>query len=142
MLTRDLIKIEHVKQIGGTSIMAYAIRSHAALLDAGLGDGYAQLLSWDQEAIVTTDGDLPVGIIIFMENRGFRAINVYLGWVESSHRGLGIYRRMWDELVRVARTRDGIARIQGVTKVENEAMRAVAKALGRVEESINLNYEL
>ena len=67
-----MIRVEHVEQIGGTSIMAFAAEAWVALLhDGTMVTPGLQCVSWDESAVVAyeegrlgpIDPIVPIGLI-------------------------------------------------------------------------------
>lgn len=124
--------------------MGYAVLAHAELLKAGHASLTNQMIYWSDEAVVAVDANaLPLGIITFRRVKHDYECGICIGYVEEMHRRSGIYRQLWDALVTwMQEDVKTVRRIVGTTHLDNRAMRDVAKALGRVEASINLVYPL
>lgn len=138
-----MIKIEHVDQIGGTPIIAFAVKAWMDELQAGLIDDTVQAVNWDDRAAVAYEDVLlgPVGIITYSKSDWLKKTNIKLGYVRPEHRQRGVYRKLWDALVVKSREL-GMLAIDGSTHVDNSVMRKVAERLGRTEHSINLSFKL
>lgn len=86
--------------------------------------------SWDHQAIVAFTGDLPVGLITYTHEKWRKILWVHLGYVIPELRRQGIYRMLWERIVKAAQ-RLSAAEIQGGTHVKNVAMLECAARLGR-----------
>lgn len=131
--------IEHVKQLSGNEAMAFAIHANAELIRTGMADGYVCIVNWDDYAIVAKHDNKVIGIITYSIQNWTNSYFVRIGYVIPKYRNKGIYKRLWGRLVEEAHS-NSIKCIYGITKVENTALREVAKKLGRVEESVNLAF--
>ena len=131
----------NLEQLGGHKAFGFAIRAHAALLVDGTADETASMIGWDTKAVIALDGGEIIGIITYdiIKWRGDLAVGV--GYVIPQHRGAGVYRLMWNDLVKEAKTAK-CGRIYGAIKVGNTEMRAIAAKLGREEESINVIFRV
>lgn len=78
-----------------------------------------------------------LGVITYRKYPSYIWINI--GYVCPDARRLGIYTAMWRELVDIARE-SNIGRIEGSTHLNNAAMRAVYKKLGRTETFVTGTY--
>lgn len=134
------MEIKHVEQLGGTPYMMYAVQAHSIMLGSNRCDEHVQMVGWDNRAVVAIREDGVVrGIITYMKLAHINTFSIFLGFVDGAARREGIYRLMWEALVEKAKE-EKMFQITGTTKTDNAPMRAVAKALGRTEESINLRY--
>jgi L-amino acid N-acyltransferase YncA len=61
------------------------------------------------------------------------------GYVDPAWRGKGIYTHLWNALVDKARELK-VKQIGSGTRLDNHRMRAVAKAQGRREVSVNMEF--
>ena len=155
------LTILHVDQLGGApwDLYRHVIAAHTEMMNARTvhkPTSYAKYvlicdladavpIHWDQRAVVAIEEymhppDL-LGFIIYGRVEYIKQYNISLGYVHPLRRHQGIYRQLWDVLVEKARDK-GYRKIYGTTKVDNVLMREIAKKLGRVEESINLEFTL
>lgn len=136
-----MITTQFFDHINRTPALSLAIQGQAELLEAGLSEPIT-LVGWDNMAIVAFDVDgEAVGVITFAEAKWANQFDIAIGWVKPSARDCGVYRAMWDELVRVAQTK-AVAVIWGNTHVENAQLRAVAKSLGRTETGVIMKFDV
>lgn len=132
-------RILHFASIVNTAALEVAVDAWHALQEAGHCGGLV-LISWDDSALLAMHpGGLPMGVITYRAKPEWRAIEVWLGFVYPDFRGRGVYRALWNELVKVAMF-EGAAEIVSGTHAANTAMRAVAAKLGRTESGVYLRY--
>lgn len=134
------IKILHFDGINQTAAFAIALEGHLALIREGLSQP-AQIVSWDDRAIVAMIGDEPAGVMNWREVKHWREVSLDLGYVRPAYRRRGVYRAMWNALV-VKAAEVGARRIIASTHVDNAAMRATAAKLGRYEAAVSLWFDL
>lgn len=143
-----MIETVYIDQINNTDALVLAIEAHYELMKAGLSNPM-QMVGWDNSAILArTEGHLrtgtimiPAGVITFEHAKWQKRVYIQLGYVKPEYRRQGIYRAMWDELVRKARELNA-KQIMGVVSAQNHDMLAAAKSLGRYQHSINLAFDL
>ncbi len=73
-----------------------------------------------------------VGFITYRSTEKTGTLSLIFGWVEPKHRNKGVYRKLWDELVKYAQEKK-FTRIDGTTHAGNLPMRACFEHLGRKE---------
>lgn len=136
------IAIEHFDGIVGTPALTIAVRGWADILEAGFASPHMWPLAHDNEAFVAVDDMAgPVGVLTFSHQKWSKEIVVTLGYVRQAHRRRGIYDQLWKALVKHAR-KIKVSRISGGLAVSNSAMRATAKAQGRLDETIGIVFYL
>jgi GNAT superfamily N-acetyltransferase len=86
--------------------------------------------SWNHLAVVAFAGDVAVGVITYSHEKWRNLIWIHLGYVAPEARRRGLYRLMWDRVVKAAQ-KLGVPEIHGGTHVDNKAMLACAESLGR-----------
>ena len=134
--------LRHYESLPYTPAIALALEGWHELAQAGHCDPGGIFVAWDHHAIVAFDKlDHPLGVLTFTKQDWNRTCFVVIGWVLPAHRSRGVYRAMWDKLVVLAQEWK-FARIEGTTAIENDKMRAVAKALGRKERGVYLWYDV
>lgn len=132
-------RILHFAPIANTQALPVAVDAWHALQGAG-HCGRLVLIEWDDAALLAVRPDgTPMGIITYRQKPAWRAVEIWLGFVYPEFRGHGVYRSLWDELVRTA-TFDGAVEIVSGTHSANTTMRAVAAKLGRTESGVYLRY--
>lgn len=106
------------------------------------GWGYRGLtINWDDQAIVAYVRDEPVGIILFSESKFTGAININHGYVAPPYRHEGIYKALWDKLVKVTKEK-GFRYIDSGHNIANTRMESIFKARGARPISIAYEYEV
>jgi GNAT superfamily N-acetyltransferase len=95
--------------------------------------------SWDHQAIVAFSAELPVGVITYTHEKWRRLVWVHLGYVIPELRRHGIYRMLWDRVIKSAQ-KLGAVEIHGGTHVDNVAMLECVKRLGRRPISITTRF--
>ena len=133
------MRVELLKQLNGHPAVGVALRAHADMITKGLATDTHCMVGWDDLAVVAYEGEEIVGIITFGDAAWISQLSIKIGWVSPERRKHGIYRKLWQRLVEYAQEKER-AEIVGTTLVENTAMRAIAKQLGRIEHSINLAF--
>lgn len=86
--------------------------------------------NWDHQAVVAFSGDLPVGLMTYTHEKWKRVLWVHLGYVVPELRQHGIYKQLWERVVKAAQ-KLGASEIHGGTHVDNLIMLEVAAKLGR-----------
>lgn len=115
--------------VNQTPAIPLIARAWPEILAAGNGVNEG-VHSWDHQAIVCFAGDMPVGVMTYTHEKWRKLVWVHLGYVVPELRRRGIYRLMWERVVKAAQ-KLGAVEIQGGTSVGNEPMLAVARRLGR-----------
>jgi GNAT superfamily N-acetyltransferase len=130
--------IRYFEGFNRTPATVLAVRGWLDLNERGLGEPVLNL-SWDANVIGAFDGETCVGVIVWQHVKWSKQIFIDLSYVDPAARRHGVYRAMWDALV-VKAQEIGVAFIYGITDAANEAMRAVAKEVGREECGISLRF--
>jgi GNAT superfamily N-acetyltransferase len=81
------------------------------------------------------------GVITFTTDQALSRLWIDMSYVMPEFRGTGVYRSMWEALVRIA-VANNFATIESATSMRNAPMRAVAKKMHRVEEAVYLVYKV
>ena len=134
------MKIESYEGLNWTPAAPLAMRGVVESIDAGLLPP-TLLLNWDQNAFVAFEGDKPVGVLVWSKAEWQKEVCVIFGYVLSEFRRRGVYRSLWDALVARA-VELKMHHIRGETRLENQAMRRVAKSQRRAEQSVSLFFEI
>lgn len=132
--------IKHFDGINFTPALPLALRGVLELIDAGLSDPVLTL-DWDAAAIVAFSNGKPVGVLVWKKLDWRKEAFIQLGYVLPDHRGQGAYRALWHALIDKA-VELKLHHIESGTHLDNAAMRAVARALGRTEHGVYLQYVL
>ncbi len=118
----------------------FVVQVHAHMIDHSQADPEMPMVNWDDCGVFFHDDlDNVVGCITYAHVKWIKRYSIKLGYVMEDHRSGGVYRSLWEALVAKAQT-EQVPIIDGTTHLSNTTMRAVASALGRVEESVNLRY--
>jgi GNAT superfamily N-acetyltransferase len=124
--------------INQTPAIALMARGVAELQDRGLAP--AEIVgNWDQQAVVAFAGEVPVGVITFELQKWRKVVWIHFGFVAPEARRQGLYRQMWERVVKAAQ-KLGAAEIQGGTHVDNKAMLECAESLGRTRLFITTRF--
>lgn len=85
----------------------------------------------DDQAVVVTSGDVPLGMVVFSCDGERREIFVGLAWVAESHRTRGMYRAMLQEIYTAAAAFDErLDHISCAVYLKNELSLSAHEALG------------
>lgn len=124
-----LFEFKQFDGINRTPAAPLVLRAGAELYAEGLAP--PELVgNWDNQAIVAFAAEIPVGVITYSHEKWRNLVWIHLGYVAPEARRRGLYRLMWDRVVKAAQ-KLGAAEIHGGTHVDNKAMLACARALGR-----------
>jgi GNAT superfamily N-acetyltransferase len=96
---------------------------------------------WDQQAIVALAGDVPVGVITYSHEKWRKLVWIHLGYVVPELRRKGIYRMLWERVVKAAQKLEA-AEIHGGTHVHNTAMLECARRLGRAPLFVTTRFQV
>lgn len=121
------MEIRYSESAGDTPAWPLIVEGVNALTQEGLVTGRGNFpVSWSNEVLyaVSDDGDI-VGVICFSLQEAENQYRVTLGYVEPSSRGLGIYRKLWRELLSMSKSAH-VTRVVGEVHVDNEKMHKVA----------------
>lgn len=148
-----IFDIEHVKQLGGSRFMGYAMQAQAAMVKEGQASDRHLNLHWENEGVFAIlreieelkhGGDsapMIIGMITFTEQKWANCLSIGLAFVPPRFRNNGVYGSLWMRLVELAQDR-GVSTIDSTTFAKNSVMREVAKKQGRVEKGIVLEFEV
>lgn len=126
--------------INQTPAIALIARGWAELVERDLAPGET-IGNWDHQAIVAFAGDVPVGVITYELQKWRKVVWIHFGFVAPEARGQGLYRQIWDRVVKAAQ-KLGAVEIQGGTHVDNLVMLEVAEKLGRQRLFITTRFVL
>jgi hypothetical protein len=132
---------KHYDGINNTPVVLLASRGVLELIEGGLAEPLL-FLNWDDLAITACrDGlnDIPIGVIVYQHVKWTKTLLIKLGYVSKAWRGMGVYRTIWNELVKKAQELEAV-HIMSSTHVRNHDMRDASRALGRFEESVNIKF--
>ena len=90
------------------------------------------------EAIVACEGKKPIGIIMFYPIENNKLWILY-GFVTEKCREKGVYRKMWDTLVKHAK-KNSYSEINSAIHSDNETMKKVLAKFGRVAPVHRVEY--
>lgn len=138
------ITIEFYDGLNGTPALDLAMRGWAETYEKGNSDGTLNVFSTLHAFVAYAPNGhdrLPVGVITFEVEKVSNRVWIYQGYTLPEFRGRGVYSAMWNSLVAHG-IEQKMKSIQSATHVRNIAMRAVAKKLGRYEESVVLKFDL
>lgn len=135
-----MIIIKRIDSISHTEALTLALEAWQELSERGFTNN-TMLVNWDHKAIVAYNGKYALGIITYQIVEWQNTLHINIGYVKEIMRGQGIYRDLWNEIIKIAREKK-LAQIVGSTHVRNVPMRAVAAQLGRIEESVTMVYNV
>jgi GNAT superfamily N-acetyltransferase len=96
---------------------------------------------FQDEAVCAYRGAEAVGVISWRKTDGGAEVWICMGYVLPQFRRCGIYRRLWEALIRHAR-KIGAVRIGSATNLANKEMRAFYRASGRTETNVISMFRL
>lgn len=142
-MSEDL-RVELVEELNYTPAMVLAAAGWLEVEQKGLGDGVLNI-GGAQKAMIAylrIDRDeVPIGVITFQVD-GAR-LWLCQSYVVPEHRGRGIYRSMWLALVNHAVEKlPNVRALLSGTSLRNDAMRKVARRLGREETGVILETRI
>lgn len=137
---RKKITLKRYENLNFTPALPLAVDGWKYLLDNKLCRNTIMVF-WDNWAIVAFSGKIPIGVLTFAKSDWQRELYINIGYVLEPWREKGIYRLLWDEIVKWGKELK-LACVNGSTAASNEHMRAVAKKLGRREDGVSLRYDL
>jgi RimJ/RimL family protein N-acetyltransferase len=142
--------IVHIKQLGGTRFMGYALIAQAAMIKAGQSSNLHASVHWENEGVFAVlrypeelqiDDPEIIGMITFSDEKWRSQFYIGLGFVTPRFRSDHVYKVLWNRLVEIAQDR-GVPAISGTTYANNHVMRETAKKLGRKEVGIVLEFDV
>lgn len=136
----EITEPKTIAETAGLSAMFMIAMTELYAAGTGPGDGGVPFYYKDNAICARADGML-IGFISYRYEKGEGTLNLMCGWVEPKLRREGIYTKLWNKLVEIAR-KEGAARIWGSTHVNNQPMREFYKKLGRVETHVNSIFEI
>lgn len=135
------MKIEHhegLNYCGGAIELGY--RANLELMENGLMPDNLNL-GWDQNVVLARLGKTAIGVITWHEEKHLKQMWLTLSYVLPGYRCQGVFKAMWSALVEKAQEK-GHQRIRSATTIENAVMRAVSKRAGRVEEFVQMRFDV
>lgn len=138
------IRFDRFDQLNGSPAVPLIIKGLAELNNAGmLGDQL--LVDDDHGAILATayghDLSIPVGALAYRDLTWCNNFWVSLVWVDPGYRRQGVYRKMFDQVVLLAKKRGRLKISLGLHK-GNAASRAAAESFGLTMKSTNWECRL
>lgn len=127
-------EVRHVEGLNGTPYAALATRAWLALHDLGFTTDTLNV-SWEQEALVAIEGDVPIGLLTFSHVKWMKDFSIAIAWTDPLHRRKGVYTTLAAALVKRARAADATT-ITGYIATGNAIARAAAHSLGRKEVAV------
>lgn len=128
----------------GSKALPLVIRGWHELLTEGMMDATAFHLAWDMHVLYAMDKGEVCGVLVYQGDKsGYyqKKWFVSLGYVHPNYQYRGVYRQLWNELVRKAEDA-GASEIDGVTSTNNLEMRAVMEKLGRTHKGLIFTYTI
>lgn len=130
--------LDHYEGLDGTPAVEIALRGQSECIADG-GERFVAL-HWSYNAITATVEGHVVGVIVWVDQmKESKRIWLQLGYVLPAFRKKGIYSHLWRALVGKAQALK-CPEIHSATRIDNHAMRDVAKAQGRVEYAVSLRF--
>jgi ribosomal protein S18 acetylase RimI-like enzyme len=126
------VDVRYSKMVGDTPAFAIISEGVLDLVEHGNYTGRGGFpVGWDHECLyaVSADNDV-VAVLTFQKLEARNSYYITLGYTEPSSREQGIYRLLWNELVRLAQN-NGIRCIQSETHVNNKASQKMMEKTGR-----------
>lgn len=140
----DEIEIKLFDGLNHTPALELAMRGWADCVEKGLSDGtlnvHAGLNAFVGYAMNGRE-QLPVSVMTFEYDKAQKRVWIYQSYTIPEFRGRGCYTALWNAMVAHSIGLKA-ASIESATHVRNTAMRAIAKKMGRYEESVVLKFNL
>lgn len=140
----DDIEIKLFEGLNHTPALELAMRGWAECVEKGLSDGtlnvHAGLNAFVAYAMNGRE-QLPVAVMTFDHDKTAKRVWIYQSYTIPEFRGRGCYAALWNSMVAHS-VELKAASIESATHVRNVAMRAIAKKMGRHEESVVLKFNL
>jgi GNAT superfamily N-acetyltransferase len=137
-------RIEQYNGLNRTPAALLAAEGHLELLRLGFADTMVYNY-WDDEALVAFDADSqmtpPLGVITFQHTKHYRQIDLKIGYVREPFRRMGVYRKLWEQLVGLAVERKAVLIRSGV-HIDNVTMQNVALSQGRMIRGYTFDYPI
>lgn len=138
-LDAELIHVEKLQQHQPAYL--YAVQAHVYFNVTYPDEITGMSFHVESSALVVQYQGRVVGIMVYSIIEQWNAAFVDVAFIDEAYRGQGWYRRMWDELVKLARDKK-LSCIRGGTAVDNHKMQEVMRHLNRVPTGIYYNYKL
>ena len=132
--------IIHYTGLNRTPVLSLAVRGWLALIESGHCSNTIQIAA-EHNAFGAVISDQVVGVLTYRHVPALKELAIGIGYVVPEFRRHGIYDHLWEALVIKARELDSV-HISSATFLGNTAMRSVARAQGRVESQVVLNFDL
>jgi RimJ/RimL family protein N-acetyltransferase len=135
------VKVVYSKQASNTASFALIAEGWNELVQEGFtpdGQGFCPVDGNDQVLYAEREDGEIIGVLAYQHYGPLGQFYVKLGYVEPTSRKQGVYRALYEALLKRAAT-DKIGRITSTVSVENVAMQEVMKRLGRP--LVGLAYE-
>ena len=135
------MKIVHSKQAANTAAFALIAEGWNELVQEGFtpdGQGFCPVEANDQVFYAEREDGEIIGVLAYQHYEPLGQFYVKLGYVEPTSRRQGVYRALFEALLKRA-VADKISRITSTVAVDNVAMQEVMKRLGRP--LVGLAYE-
>lgn len=123
------MNVKHVKQIEGSPVVQFVARAWCALMKEGQWDNNSVLVSPELQCVFAVDARRIVGCLTFHLEDGQAVVNI--AYTVPQYRGRGVYRRMHDEFVRVAKEQ-GANTVLNICYPSNTGIQETCKKLGYV----------
>src|ERR1700761_1892708 len=94
------LEIFEVPHLAGSPFHGFAIQAHAVMLAEGLCDPHEALVREDDSAVIARVHGEVVGIATFSQWRPHTCL--HLAWVLPDYRRRGIFRQMFEQLIRAS----------------------------------------
>jgi L-amino acid N-acyltransferase YncA len=135
------MKIVHSKQASNTAAFALIAEGWNELVQEGFTpdwQGFSPVDATDQVLYAEREDGEIIGVLAYQHYEPFGQFYVKLGYVEPTSRKQGVYRALYEALLKRA-TPDKVSRITSSVHVDNVTMQEVMKRLGRP--LVGLTYE-
>jgi L-amino acid N-acyltransferase YncA len=134
------LTIKVADQLGGTPLIFEAAKAYVELAENNQSQKTVLPFNWDDQAVYAIENNEVVGLIVFTHAAYRKTIFISIGWVKSTHRGKGIYKKLYHHLLNACRQKFPDHTITGGVTMENLRMHLVMEKLGR--QPVGMMYEI
>lgn len=135
-------QIERIPTVQTEFVLQTALEGWLELMKSDYCSPDLLILSWDNPCVIVrghgVGAESVCGVIVYALTEWNKTLYINLGYVRPSHRKLGLYKMMYQELIGIARSKD-MKKIRGSIASENIDARRMAISLGRSE--VGVIYE-
>jgi hypothetical protein len=137
------MEFRYNQHAGATSAWRLVIEGHHLLMQENRSptDRGGVATKWDSQIVFALEvGDEVVGALCWDNNTICNSFDVTLAYVEPSSRRLGVFRGMWEEMLKVAR-QNNVDRIQAPLRFGDDLCFTVLQKIGMLPKRVTMQFE-